>query len=114
VTEIQITSLDSISEFEIDSDGLYGYASGNKYNRTVKERDIYDNFVVKINLSTGAIVTSLGGFEGGHNPAMYGIALHEAQNYGCVVDHAQGILQVSGLAHLVGTTIRGVVWYRQG
>jgi len=93
VTEIQITSLDSISEFEIDSDGLYGYASGNKYNRTVKERDIYDNFVVKINLSTGAIVTSLGGFEGGHNPAMYGIALHEAQNYGCVVDHAQGILQ---------------------
>ena len=93
VTEIRVTSLDSISEFEIDSDGVYGYASGNKYNRTVSESDIYYNFVVKINLSTGATVETLGGFEGNHNPSMYGIALHEAQNYGCVVDNAQGILQ---------------------
>jgi hypothetical protein len=90
VTEIQVTSLDSISEFEIDSDGLYGYASGSKYNRTVSERSIDDWFVIKINLSTGAFTESIAGFE---NVPMVGIALHEAQNFGCVVDNGQGTLQ---------------------
>ena len=93
VTEIQVTSLDRISGFEIDTTGSYGYVSGNKYNRTVSEREIYDNSVIKINLSTGATVGTLTGFEYNWSPAMYGIALHEDRNFGCVVDNAQGILQ---------------------
>jgi hypothetical protein len=90
VSEIQVTSLESISEFEIDSDGVYGYASGSKYNRTVSERSIDDWFVIKINLTTEAIAGTLPGFE---NVPMVGIALHEAQNFGCVVDNGQGTLQ---------------------
>jgi len=113
VTEIQVTSLDAISGFEIDTAGGYGYVSGNKYDRTVSERDIYNSFVIKINLSTGESVGTLSGFEHNHNPAMRGIALHEAQNFGCVVDNAQGILQsfrispfgwnnVSGCSYVAG------------
>ena len=90
VTEIQVTSLGSISGFEIDSNGVYGYASGSKYNRTDYGREIYYWYVIRINLSTGAFTESLAGFE---NVPMIGIALNEAQNYGCVVDNGQGTLQ---------------------
>ena len=90
VTEFQVTSLDTISEFEIDSDGVYGYVSGRKLNRIVSESAIYDWYVIKINLSTGAIAGTLPGFE---NVPMRGIALHEVQNFGCVVDSGQGMLQ---------------------
>lgn len=94
VTEIQITSLDAISRFEIDSNGTYGYATGNKYVRTVNEIDFYNNYLVKINLDTGTTLGTLGLLERNHSsPQMYGIALHEAQNFGCAVDNYQGILQ---------------------
>jgi hypothetical protein len=94
VTEIKVTSLDTISGFEIDSEGIYGYVSGNKYDRIVNEIEIFKNFIFKINLSTGVTEGMRGGSEHNHsNPTFYGIALHEAQNFGCLVDNNQGILQ---------------------
>lgn len=92
VTYINIASLDNVSRLEIDSAGTYGYLTGNKFDRYVSEREVFKNYVLKINLSSGTVIGTVGGSEGS-GLEFYGIALHEAENFGCVVDNEQGILQ---------------------
>ena len=90
-TQIQVDPIEMIDEFEIDSLGTYGYVSGRKFNRESDEGyTIDDHFVLKIDLLTGAIAGTLSAFEG---MSLRGIALHEAQNFGCVTDEMQGVLR---------------------
>jgi hypothetical protein len=89
ITEIQVDPIEIIRKFEIDSLGTYGYVSGSKSNGD-DDNPSTNNFVVKIDLSSGAVTGTLQGFE---DMSPYGIALNEAQNFGCVTDDTQGVLR---------------------
>lgn len=97
VTVMRATALsEGITDFVIDSSGTNGYVDGRVFNSSSGRQAFYDTFIVKMDLASGAVARTLQA----ESYSLYGLALDESRNRGCVVDNESGGLQSFSLSSL--------------